>query len=113
MCRQTVFQIATPTVIFLRFSRNLIQMISVSMRKNRGTNFRNFDFKIFGEVLKKIVNFDLVCGITAAELCRPRGPLVRYTYYVRPMLELCGHVRKKIMTVSKRCSGSLPRDYVA
>jgi len=38
------FQIATGPTGFLRFSRNLAHVIYVPIRKNCGTDFRNFEF---------------------------------------------------------------------
>jgi len=47
-----LFQIATPSTVFVRFSRSLAHMICVSMCKNCGTDFQNFGFKIVGEFLE-------------------------------------------------------------
>jgi len=48
------FEIAAfPTVFFVWFSRNLAHIIYVPVReKDCGIDFRNFDFKIFGEFFK-------------------------------------------------------------
>ena len=50
--------------VFVSFSRNLAHMIYmyVPMRKNSGTDFRNFDFKIFLANFYFILNLDLVSG---------------------------------------------------
>ena len=62
------FQIAPPPTAFLWFSRNLARMIYVSIRKIGGTDFWYFDFKIFGDFLKQILNLDIVSGTAAAEI---------------------------------------------
>ena len=47
------FQVASPTV-FLKFSWNFAYMIYVPVWKKTGTDFQNFDFKIFDEFKKKL-----------------------------------------------------------
>jgi len=44
-----LFQIATPPAVFLWFSRNLAHIIYVPIHKKCGSDFRNFDFKMFGK----------------------------------------------------------------
>ena len=44
--------IATPLTVFLQFSRNLATLSMCQYAKNCGTDFRNFDFTVFGIFLK-------------------------------------------------------------
>jgi len=59
----SLLQIATPPTVSLILTKLGTRDLCASAQKNCGRDFRNFDFKIFGNFFK-VLNFDFV-SVTA------------------------------------------------